>query len=194
MGTPPSPADPLTTAVTSPIAGLVTIAETALDPSPVGYTFFGQQVLITAPPASSANDPLVLVFQIDATLMPAGQDVTTIVVLRNGVPIADCTGSAGTADPSPCVASRLAIGDGDVQVTVNTIAASRWNFAVVAPYAFGGFRAPVNGGDVRNLANAGSAIPVKFSLGGNRGLAIFTSGSPASRRVDCDTSSPIDIV
>lgn len=194
VGAPPSPADPLTTAVTSPNAGLVTIDETLPGPAPVGYTFFGQQVEITAPSASSPSAPLVLVFQIDATLMPTGQDVTTIVVLRNGVPIANCTGSAGTADPSPCVASRLAIGDGDVQVTVNTIAASRWNFAVVSPYAFGGFRPPVNGGEVRNLAKAGSAIPVRFSLAGDRGLAIFTSGSPASRRVDCDTSSPIDVI
>ncbi len=194
VGVPPSPGDPLTTAVTSPNEGLVTIDETAPDPSPVGYTFFGQQVLITAPPASSANDPLVLVFQIDATLVPAGQDVTTIVVLRNGVPVANCTGLVGTADPSPCVASRLALDGGDIEVTVNTVAASRWNFAVVALYVFGGFQPPVNGGGVRNLANAGSAIPVRFSLGGNRGLAIFTSGSPASRQVDCDTSNPIDLI
>ena len=194
VGTPPSPADPLTTAVTSPIAGLVTIAETALDPSPVGYTFFGQQVQITAPPASTATAPLVLVFRLDATLVPAGQDVTTIVVLQNGVPIGNCTGPTGTADPSPCVASRLPLDGGDIEVTVITMAASRWNFAVVPPYVFGGFQPPVNGGGVRNLAKAGSAIPVKFSLGGDRGLAILASGSPASRSVNCDTSSPIDII
>ncbi len=187
----PSPADPLTTAVTSPNAGQVRIDETAPGPSPVGYTFFGQQVQITAPEAS-ANDPLVLVFKIDATLVPTGQNAMSIVVFRNDVPIGNCTGPTGWADPSPCVADRDEIGGGDIQITVNTVAASRWNVGIVAPYAFGGFRPPVNGGAVRNLAKAGSAIPVKFSLGGNRGLAILTAGSPASQRVACNTSSPID--
>jgi hypothetical protein len=191
-GEPLSPTTPLTTAVTSPNAGLVTIAQTAVDPSPIGYTFFGQQVQVTAPPATSATHPLVLDFAIDASLVPAGQDAASIVVFRNGVPIANCTGPVGTADPSPCVASRVALAGGDIEVTVNTLAASRWNFAVVAPYAFSGFRAPVDGGGVRNLAKAGSAIPVKFSLSGDRGMTIFTAGSPTSRRVACDTSTPID--
>lgn len=115
-------------------------------------------------------------------------------MLRNGVPIADCTGPSGSAVPSPCIADRLAIGGGDIQITVNTIAASRWNFAVVKPYAFGGFLPPVDGGGVRNLAKAGGAIPVKFSLGGDRGMAIFTAGSPASQKVDCNTSAPSDAI
>ena len=121
---------------------------------------------------------------------------TSIVVLRNGVPIADCTGTPGEAVPSPCIAERLAIagGVGDLRITVYTVAASRWNFAVVAPYAFGGFKPPVDGGGVRNLAKAGSAIPVTFGLGGDRGTAIFTAGSPASRRVVCDTSAPVDAI
>ncbi len=33
-------------------------------------------------------------------------------------------------------------------------------------------------------------MPVKFSLGGNRGLAIFVKGYPASRPVDCDSAAP----
>ncbi len=193
-GDPPAPADPLTTAVTSPNAGLVTIDETATDPAPPGYTFFGEQVEVTAPPASSASDPLVLVFEIDATLVPAGEDEASIVVLRNGVPIADCNGDPGEAVPAPCVAERLAIGDGDLRITVYTVAASRWNLAVVSPYAFGGFRSPVDGAGVRNLAKAGSAIPVKFSLGGDRGTSIFTAGSPASQRVTCDTSAALDAI
>jgi hypothetical protein len=193
-GAPPDPQVPLTTTVTSPNAGTVTIAQTAVDPAPAGYTFFGQQVEITAPPATDASNPLVLIFAVDATLVPAGQDETSIVIFRNGVPVAGCAGPPSTADPSPCVASRVALAGGDIQVTVNTLAASRWNFAVVTPYAFGGFRPPVNDNGVRNLAKAGSAIPVKFSLGGDRGMSIFGAGSPGSQRVTCNTSSPIDEV
>ncbi len=165
-GGPADPQTPLVTAVTSPNAGAVTIAQTSAGPAPAGYTFFGQQVEITAPPATDASQPLVLVFEIDASLVPAGQSAASIVVLRNEVVVAECVGPAGTADPSPCVASRTALGDGDIELTVHTLAASRWGFAVRAPYAFGGFLPPVNGNGVRNLAKAGSAIPVKFSLGG----------------------------
>lgn len=190
-GAPPSPADPLTTSVTTWDGGLVTINETPTAPAPAGYTFFGEQVQITAPPASDPQHPLVLVFSIDATLVPTGQDQNSIAIFRNGTPLAGCT-----TDPisSPCVASRVALGGGDIQITVKTLAASRWNFAVVVPYAFSGFKAPVNGGTVRNLAKAGSAIPVRFGLGGNRGLTIFTAGSPASQHVACDTASPIDAI
>lgn len=39
---------------------------------------------------------------------------------------------------------------------------------------------------------AGSAVPLKFSLGGNRGLTIFAAGSPSSQPVTCDTSVPYD--
>lgn len=190
-GNPPSPADPLTTSVTTSDGGLITINETPADPAPAGYTFFGEQVQITAPPASDPQHPLVLVFSLDATLVPSGQDQNSIAIFRNGTPLPTCT-----TDPisAPCVASRVALSGGDIQITVKTLAASRWNFAVVVPYVFGGFKSPVNGGAVRNLAKAGSAIPIRFGLGGNRGLTIFTAGSPASQHVACDTSSPIDAI
>jgi hypothetical protein len=43
-----------------------------------------------------------------------------------------------------------------------------------------------------NAVNSGQAIPVKFSLGGNRGLSIFAAGSPSSERIACDTQAPVD--
>ena len=42
-----------------------------------------------------------------------------------------------------------------------------------------------------NSAKAGSAVPVKFSLGGDRGLAILADGYPASVQVDCVTGARI---
>jgi len=33
---------------------------------------------------------------------------------------------------------------------------------------------------------------VKFSLGGDQGLAIFSSGYPKSQQVPCDSSAPVD--
>jgi hypothetical protein len=43
-----------------------------------------------------------------------------------------------------------------------------------------------------NSVKAGSAIPVKFSLGGNQGLSIFAAGYPASQKVACDGSAALD--
>jgi hypothetical protein len=39
-----------------------------------------------------------------------------------------------------------------------------------------------------NVARAGAAIPVKFSLGGDQGLGIFAAGYPASQPITCDFS------
>ena len=43
-----------------------------------------------------------------------------------------------------------------------------------------------------NIAKAGSAIPVKFSLGGNRGLAIFAAGYPRVVTTVCATGVPTE--
>jgi hypothetical protein len=43
-----------------------------------------------------------------------------------------------------------------------------------------------------NAAKAGSAIPVKFSLNGDKGLDIFEEGSPSSGRIVTDPDAPLD--
>ena len=68
----------------------------------------------------------------------------------------------------------------------NTSSASR-TYNVYWPWS--GFSSPIDNVKSNN-ANAGSSVPVKFSLGGNAGLAIFAAGSPASRPVSCETSIP----
>lgn len=59
------------------------------------------------------------------------------------------------------------------------------------PYAFSGFFQPVDNLPTENVVRAGSAIPVKFSLGGNRGLDIFAAGFPASQQIACNNSAPV---
>jgi Tol biopolymer transport system component len=58
-------------------------------------------------------------------------------------------------------------------------------------YSFTGFFAPVDNATL-NVAKAGSAIPVKFALGGDRGLDIFAAGYPRAVAVKCDTGEPAD--
>src|SRR6185437_4225827 len=59
---------------------------------------------------------------------------------------------------------------------------------------FVGFFSPVNNLPTLNIVKAGSAIPVKFGLGGNYGLTIFDVGSPKSQAILCDSSAPVDTV
>jgi len=61
-------------------------------------------------------------------------------------------------------------------------------------YPFGGFLSPVDAPPTVNVAKAGSAVPVKFSLGSDLGLAILAAGSPSSVQVACAASSTVDDV
>jgi len=59
-------------------------------------------------------------------------------------------------------------------------------------YLFSGFFAPVDNPPVLNSVNSGRLIPIKFSLGGDRGLNIFAPGYPKSEKIACTTSAPLD--
>jgi hypothetical protein len=59
---------------------------------------------------------------------------------------------------------------------------------------FHGFFQPVDNLPILNVAKAGSAIPIKFDLGGNQGLNIFASGYPTSNVAACDASAVDDTI
>jgi len=59
-------------------------------------------------------------------------------------------------------------------------------------FDFEGFFPPVDNPPVVNVANAGRAVPLKFSLNGDQGLDIFAPGSPTSQRVACGSGNPTD--
>ena len=61
-------------------------------------------------------------------------------------------------------------------------------------YNFQGFFAPVEADPVLNVVKAGSAVPLKFSLGGNQGLDTIVAGYPASGSLDCKTMDPGDVL
>lgn len=115
--------DPLETSVTTPNAGTVIITEGDVGAVPAGYTILGQRAHIDAPSATTAA-PLVLVFRIDASVLPPPG--TSVLVLRDGQPLPDCSGNAGEASPDPCIAARVSEGDGDLTLTALTSHASDW--------------------------------------------------------------------
>jgi hypothetical protein len=61
-------------------------------------------------------------------------------------------------------------------------------------YQWSGFFQPIDNLPVLNQVSAGRAIPIKFSLNGDRGLNIFAEGYPKSGVVACDLTSSVDLV
>ncbi|MFY9608860.1 MAG: ExeM/NucH family extracellular endonuclease [Blastocatellia bacterium] len=59
------------------------------------------------------------------------------------------------------------------------------------PHDFSGFFQPVDNLPVLNQVKAGASVPVKFSLGGDKGLDIFAAGYPKSEVIDCDSTAEV---
>ena len=68
-----------------------------------------------------------------------------------------------------------------------------WVTPLWPSYSYTGFFQPVDN-DVLNKAKAGSAIPVKFSLGGDEGLDILNAGYPKVTPIACDASEEVDAI
>ena len=104
----------------------------------------------------------------------------------------NCPGTI-TFDYSPASGSTFSVGTSTVTVTATDAHnnSAQATFTVTVLYNFTGFFSPVNNPPVFNNVNAGRAIPVKFSLSGDKGLGIFPAGSPASQTIACDSSAPL---
>lgn len=59
-------------------------------------------------------------------------------------------------------------------------------------FNWAGFLSPVDNLPTINVTKSGSAIPVKFSLGGDKGLNIFAPGFPVSTQISCGTGAAVD--
>lgn len=62
--------------------------------------------------------------------------------------------------------------------------------AIMNPFA--GFASPIKNPPAANSAKAGSTVPIKFSLGGNKGMNIFAAGFPKSQPCGTTTATSID--
>ena len=124
-GTGPTVSDPMETSVTTLYGGTVSIEETStIENPPSGFQFLGQQVTITAPDAS-VEEPLIIVFRINASMVPLGEDELSIKIYKDGVEVPDNI-STKIASPDPCVSNRTRLLNGDIEITVLTSNASTW--------------------------------------------------------------------
>jgi len=101
-----------------------------------------------------------------------------------------------TVTTSPVSGSVFAAGTTTVNVTAtdgegNTDTGS---FTVTVLHNFSGFFQPVDNLPVLNVVTGGQAIPVKFSLSGNKGLNVFASLYPSSSQIACDANEPGNLI
>jgi hypothetical protein len=67
---------------------------------------------------------------------------------------------------------------------------SECTFTVTVRYIFAGFFSPISNAPTLNAVVAGRAVPVKFTLSGDKGPNIFAANNPYSVSLNCDTNDP----
>lgn len=138
---------------------------------------FGVTVQDTTPPAIDSH-----------------ADVNAIATSASGAVVSYTLPSASDLVDGPVTVTCLPASGGTFAVgttAVNCSATDSHNntghstFNVIVSYDFNGFFRPVDNLPTVNVVKAGQAIPVKFSLGGNMGLAIMAAGYPRSVAMAC---------
>lgn len=133
---------------------------------------------------------------IDKTAPTLAPTVSPNPIFLNGT----ATAASGAADALSGIASEScnavvtsSVGNKTVvcMATDNAGNTASANASYQVVFNFVGFFQPIDNLPIVNVANAGQAIPIKFSLSGNQGLAIFADGYPTSGQVECDTDIPL---
>jgi hypothetical protein len=167
------------------VPGTYTITYTATDDSGNAAAAVTRTVTVvdtTAPVISCpANIVVTLPANSTAVSMPVSFNVT-----------ADDSCGTAAINTSRASGASFPVGTTTVNVTATDQAgnASSCSFNVTVHYLFAGFFSPISNLPVVNTVKAGSAIPIKFSLSGNKGLNIFAADYPASGVVGCNSTDP----
>jgi len=142
-------------------------------------------------PAGDNTPPVIDPIADVVVTLPFNSAATSMSVL---FPTPTATDASGTAvvTTSPVSGAAFPIGMTTVAViaTDDSGNIATGSFTVTVLHNFSGFLQPVDQMPTLNVINAGQAIPVKFSLSGNKGLNIFTAGYPSSDQITCDANEP----
>ncbi len=137
--------------------------------------------------------PTITVFAPAAGGFVLSGDAISFQCTDAGSGLAPTTGCVGSVPNGTVVTST----SGSQTLTVSAqdnVGHKSGTSATFQVWQWSGFLSPVNNPPTLNVAKAGSAIPVKFALGGNRGLNFLIPNSPGSQTVACDTGAPLDTV
>lgn len=187
-------------------APIVTVSETSTgtgtlaNPKVITRTFTATDASLNT---SSATQTIIVTDSTPPTIscpsnitvyLPLNSPATTMPVSFTVGASDNCSGvSVSTTKAS---GSNFDVGTTTVTATAtdavgNTASCS---FTVTVLYNFTGFFAPVENLPTFNEMKAGQAVPVKFSLSGNKGLNIFAVDSPNSVQISCTSGDPVAAV
>ncbi|HEX7334871.1 MAG TPA: PxKF domain-containing protein [Pyrinomonadaceae bacterium] len=140
------------------------------------------------------NTPPVVTPPPNITVFLPLNTTDTSMVVNYPTPATATDNCPGTLNITYSPASGSVFPVGTTTVTASTTDAhgntGSATFTVTVLYNFTGFFQPVDNLPTLNVVNAGKAIPVKFSLSGNKGLNIFAANSPYTISINCDGSLP----
>lgn len=146
--------------------------------------------LVTLPAGDITAPTVTITTPANGATYTQGQVVSavyTCVDELGGSGLASCI-----ADLSPIDTSTVGTHSFTVTGTDNAGNSGMVTNSYTVTYCFDGLFSPVDNLPVLNSVSAGRAIPVKFSLCGDQGLAIFAAGYPRSHQILCDSSAPVD--
>jgi hypothetical protein len=166
--------------------GTYLITYTASDDSGNAATSVTRTVNVVDTTAPTINCPADIVVN-----LPANSAATTVPVNFN-VTASDSCSTTAAVTTSHASGANFPVGTTTVTATATDAAGntSTCTFNVTVHYLFTGFFSPISNLPVLNTVNAGRSIPIKFSLSGNKGLNIFSTGYPASGVISCNSNDP----
>ena len=147
-------------------------------------------VIDPTPPTISCPANIVVYLPLNSTGTSIAIDYPAVAASDN------CSGSVNVVS-NPASGSVFPVGTTTVTATATDAASNSTtcSFSVTVLYNFSGFFSPVNNLPTLNNVNAGRAIPVKFSLSGNKGMNIFALDNPVTVSLNCDSGNPgVDII
>jgi MBG domain (YGX type) len=153
------------------------------DSSPHGVTVNRKTLTVTAP---------------TLTIL-LGQPVPTLSPIYNNSQFVGSDSATSLNTQPTCATTTAVSGIGTYTTRCSGGSDNNYAFTYVdgtlrVNYNFHGFFQPVDN-DIFNVAQAGSAIPVKFDLNGNQGMNIFAAGYPKVTLVTCPSASaPVDVI
>jgi len=158
--------------------GTYTINYSAMDG---GFTATATRTVVvvdTTPPVITLNGANPMIVPLGSTFTDPGATALDACADDNPIPVT-ASGAVDTNTTGLYEITYTATDGTNASTSIRT---------VIVPYAFTGFFTPIANPPELNVVNAGGAITVKFSLGGDKGLDIFAPGYPQVLSLDCTSN------
>ena len=197
----------VTATVTAPDGSALALDGSSFDKhSPVSITGTGVHLLgirvvdaVTNVPVGidSANPTIAVSSPASSAVLTAGDDTrVSFACADEGSGVATCSATLDGAPVANGAVATNTVGTRTLVVTATdgagNTATKTVTFAVHWPFT--GFFSPIDNLPTLNVVKPGQAVPVKFALGGNRGLSIFAPGYPVLATIACAVGVPTDPV